>query len=195
MSTLVYVHGTNGSGKSTLARAVLEAAGGIREYVRSCEGTKAGTTWTATPGVAMLGKYTDRPCGGVDCIAPYNVVYDELWRQSLYLGNSMFAEGLITPGVETCRRFAVLFDRAVFIHLATPDTECIKNMLRRRAGMGKAHLPYDPKNLYAKTKSAAAWANNLERAGLEVHRLQYKQAYSLTLKALGLKEPSINDLL
>jgi hypothetical protein len=90
--------------------------------------------------------------------------------------------------------FAKLFSQATFILLDTPDTVCINNVLKRRAAKGTTK-PYDPKNLYRKQQSARNWADRLERAGLTVHRLQYRQAYILTLELLGLPEPSVDDLL
>jgi hypothetical protein len=90
--------------------------------------------------------------------------------------------------------FAGYFKSATFILLDTPDTVCIKNVLRRRAAKGTTK-EYDPKNLYRKQTSARNWANRLERAGLEVLRLQYAEARPLVLELLGLPEPSVEDLL
>lgn len=195
-TTLVYVHGTNGSGKSTLARAVIAAAGGSNPYVpRMSIGKKTRQGYTPTPsGVVLLGKYSGRQCGGVDLIAPYHLVHDELRIQSVAKRARVFGEGLITPGVGTCVGFAEMFGRAVFVHLDTPEEQCVANMLKRKARIHKTG-PYDPKNLYKKVSSARSWADRLERAGLEVHRLQYRQAYNLTLELLGLPEPSVEDLL
>lgn len=192
-TTLVYVHGTNGSGKSTLARAVIAAAGGVESYHASTRtGVKCGTTHTASH-VSLIGRYGNA-CGGVDGVQPYAAVKNELLLHSVFPDASVFAEGLVTPGVGTCQTFASYFDRAVFVLLDTPDTTCIKNVLKRRAAKGNTK-PYDPKNLYRKLASARSWADRLERVGLEVHRLQYRQAYNLTLELLGLPEPSVEDLL
>lgn len=192
MSTLVYVHGTNGSGKSTLARAVLAATGGAQEVCKLPANPKA--TWTATgrAGVVLAGKY-GTACGGVDGFQPYADLYRVLMLRAR-AGDNVFAEGLVTPGQDTCVSFAELFNEAVFILLDTPDTVCIKNVLKRRKAKGNTK-PYDPKNLYRKQQSARNWADRLERAGLTVHRLQYRQAYRLTLELLGLQEPSAEDLL
>lgn len=192
MTTLIYVHGTNGSGKSTLARAVLAAAGGAQAVVAVTGTPKATWTYTGTPGVVLAGKYGNA-CGGVDGMQPYAALHDVL-KSNVSFGNSVFAEGLVTPGVDTCTKFASYFDHAVFILLDTPDTVCIKNVLKRRAAKGTTK-PYDPKNLYRKQHSARSWADRLERAGLNVHRLQYRQAYTMTLELLGLSEPSVEDLL
>jgi energy-coupling factor transporter ATP-binding protein EcfA2 len=196
VTTLVYVHGTNGSGKSTLARAVLAAAGGALTYSpRIVRGKKTRQGYTpTTAGVVLLGKYSGRQCGGVDLIAPYRLVREEIQIQSVSTNARVFAEGLITPGVETCAGFAELFDRAVFVYLDTPAEQCVANMLKRKARIDRTG-PYDPKNLYKKIVSASNWADRLERAGLEVQRLQYHQAYNMTLELLGLPEPSVDDLL
>lgn len=192
MSTLVYVHGTNGSGKSTLARAVLAAAGGAQGVSKLVGSPKATYTHTSHAGVVLAGKY-GTACGGVDGIQPYADLHHILKQQSA-LERNVFAEGLVTPGVDTCTAFASYFDQAAFILLDTPDTVCINNVLKRRAAKGTTK-PYDPKNLYRKQVSARSWADRLERAGLNVHRLQYRQAYNLTLELLGLPEPSVDDLL
>lgn len=192
MSTLVYVHGTNGSGKSTLARAVLAAAGGAQGVQRLLGNPKAACTPTGRPTLVLAGKY-GTACGGVDGIQPYAALHEILQEQASF-GHSVFAEGLVTPGQGTCVKFASYFDQAVFILLDTPDTVCIKNVLARRSAKGTTK-PYDPKNLYKKQQSARNWADRLERAGLTVHRLQYRQAYNLTLELLGLPEPSVDDLL
>lgn len=187
---LVYVHGTNGSGKSTLARAVLAAAGGAKEYVLG-DG-KAGTT-TTERGVCLVGKYGNA-CGGIDGIQPYALVHGQLLLSAIFPEARVFGESLVTPGLATCQGFAELFERTVFILLDTPDTVCIANVLKRRKAKGNTK-PYDPANLHRKAKSARSWANNLEASGLEVHRLQYREAYALTLELLGLPIPSAKDLL
>lgn len=192
MSTLVYVHGTNGSGKSTLARAVLAAAGGAQGVSKLVGSPKATYTHTGHAGVVLAGKY-GTACGGVDGIQPYADLHHILKQQSA-LERNVFAEGLVTPGVDTCTTFASYFDQAAFILLDTPETECILNVLKRRRAKGTTK-PYSPDNLHRKAASARSWATRLERAGLNVHRLQYRQAYTLTLELLGLPEPSVDDLL
>lgn len=190
--TLVYVHGTNGSGKSTLARAVLDAAGGARAVDHLWPNRKATWTKTADPGMFLLGKYLTS-CGGVDGILPYAVVHDILGHIAnpfMYVG--VLAEGLVTPGKDTCIRFSKLFDRTVFILLDTPEPQCIANVLKRRAAAGN-EKPYSPDNLHKKARSSRMWADNLERAGLEVHRLQFPDALRLSLAALHL--PPYSDLL
>lgn len=192
MSTLVYVHGTNGSGKSTLARTVLAAAGGAQGVSKLLGSPKATWTHTGVAGVVLAGKY-GTACGGVDGIQPYAGLHQVLENQAGF-SRSVFAEGLVTPGQDTCVKFASYFDDAVFILLDTPDTVCIKNVLARRAAKGTTK-PYDPKNLYKKQQSARNWATRLERAGLVVERLHYRQARIRVLELLGLPEPSVEDLL
>lgn len=194
MRTLVYVHGTNGSGKSTLARAVMAAAGGAVGYANMSneKGEKFGYTHTVKH-VSLVGKYGNA-CGGIDGVQPYARVHDVLVYHAIFPNAWVFAEGLVTPGVETCTNFANLFDCAVFIHLDTPVDQCIRNVLRRRAAKGNTK-PYDPANLYKKAQSAASWANRLEVSGLEVKRLDYRQAYETTLELLGLEPPTVEELL
>ncbi len=193
-TTLIYVHGTNGSGKSTLARAVLAAAGGLREYRVSKSGKqgKAGSTHTPS-GVVLLGSYV-RACGGVDGFSPYAHIHEEMQLVTPGRHARVFAEGLMTPGVETCQKFAGYFDRAVFIVLNTPPEVCIKNVLSRRARKGN-DKPYTPEKLHDKHRSALRWGDRIERVGLEVHRLKYPDAYDMSLELLGLLPPSVEDLL
>lgn len=172
-NVLVYVHGTNGSGKSTLARAVIEAAGGVKDVRRLEREGKAFYTLTEA-GVTMAGKYGNA-CGGVDGISPYALTHEVLIRAAIFPVACVMAEGLITPGVETCQKFASYFDKAVFIHINTPVNQCIKNVLKRRKEAGNTK-PYDPANLHKKAHSAAGWARRLEGAGLDVRRLNYPQA-------------------
>lgn len=171
---LVYVHGTNGSGKSTLARALIDAAGGVRDEPRntSKEG-KAFLTGTQA-GLNLVGKYGNA-CGGVDGVSPYKLTHHVMLINAIFPEARVFAEGLITPGVETCQKFASYFEKAVFIHLNTPEAQCIKNVLKRRKEAGNTK-PYDPANLHKKAHSAAGWARRLEGAGLDVRRLNYPQA-------------------
>jgi energy-coupling factor transporter ATP-binding protein EcfA2 len=192
MSTLVYVHGTNGSGKSTLARAVLAAAGGAQSVAKLADSPKATYTYTDAPWVVLAGKY-GTACGGVDGIQPYADLHRVLEAQARH-DRSVFAEGLVTPGQDTCVKFASYFTDAVFILLDTPDTVCIRNVLARRAAKGTTKT-YDPKNLYKKQQSARNWATRLERAGLVVERLHYRQARIRVLALLGLPEPSVEQLL
>lgn len=198
MSTLVYVHGTNGSGKSTLARELVVAAGGATQVLQlGPRGTKAPITRTAQ-GLVLLGKYGNA-CGGVDGYSPYAAVLDVLVPLTTgYRPRSMrpcvFGEGLVTPGVETCQRMAERFMAAHFVHLDTPVPDCIAHVLQRRKAKGTTK-PYDPANLYKKAKTAASWADRLERHGLTVHRLQYSQAYTFCLETLGLQAPSLETLL
>lgn len=192
MSTLVYVHGTNGSGKSTLARMVIAAAGGQTAYDRHPKLARAASTHTAR-GLVLLGRYR-AACGGVDLIAPYQDVLPEIKRQRKK-HEDIFAEGLITPGVQSCTQFAMQFDHAYFIHLDTPEEQCHANMLKRRARMGKADQPYDPKNIYGKARSARSWVANLQRNGLNAVGLQFPEARATVFNLLGLPEPTIDDIL
>lgn len=192
MSTLIYVHGTNGSGKSTLARAIMAAAGGSAGYQETAvRPNKCGVTHTFA-GVVMMGKYGNA-CGGMDGISPYALALPEM-RKHATKGRNVFAEGLITPGIQTCATAAGMFEQAVFIHLDTPNHQCVSNVLVRRARKG-TNKPYNPANLHRKAGSAGSWANRLKGAGLNVKQLEWMQAYRLCLELLGLPLPSVDLLL
>lgn len=192
MSNLVYIHGTNGSGKSTLARVVISYAGGVSGQSKLVSNPRAVYTHLETPGVVLAGKYGNA-CGGVDGIQPYADVHTVLADQAAF-GRSVLAEGLVTPGVETCRRFAALFDEAVFILLDVPDTVCIDHVLRRRARAGNVK-EYSPLNLHKKDTSARRWCLNLQAAGLQAVALQWLPALHLTLSTLGVQAPATQDLI
>lgn len=191
---LVYVHGTNGSGKSTLARGVLAAAGGVAEYVPVKSGKQGKAGWTDTPrGVALLGSY-HRACGGVDGFSPYAHVHEVMQGHADFSETRVFAEGLMTPGVDTCTKFAGYFERTVFIALSTPIEQCIANVRSRRKRVGNTK-PYTPEKLISKHASALRWADRLAAAGLETYKMPYREAYHFSLELLGLPLPSVDELL
>lgn len=195
MTTLVYVHGTNGSGKSTLARAILAAAGGTTAICRErvgALGAKAIWTMTDTPRLALVGKYGNA-CGGVDGIQPYSDVHIVL-KAIAGMQRNAFAEGLVTPGVDTCTQFASYFDKHLFIFLDTDTEDCVRNVLTRRRAAGNTK-PYDPANLIRKRNSALSWYDRLTAAGLNTARLKYPVARQTVLALFGLSEPSTELLL
>lgn len=186
-SALVYVHGTNGSGKSTLARALVALAGGsVGEENLAPKGQKGFTTYTGE-GALFLGRYGNA-CGGVDGFSPYAVIHPVLDHHfSMDDAPRMFAEGLITPGVETCRQMAARFDKHLFIALDVPVGTCINHVLRRRKAAGNTK-PYSPDNLYRKAASVQSWASRLEKAGLNVQLMGWRAAYLRSAALLGLHD-------
>lgn len=188
MTALVYVHGTNGSGKSTLARAVATAAGGIVDVRELPTNRKA--RWTLTRKVVLIGKYGNA-CGGVDGLSPYAAIHDIMPRLR---GAHVFAEGLITPGVETCQKLADYKDEHLFIALCTPIQDCIRHVLQRRKAKGNTK-PYDPANLLRKAESVLSWHRRLNAAGLKCELMTFEEAYLSTLELLGLQPPSVDVLL
>lgn len=193
-SSLVYVHGTNGSGKSTLARCLVALAGGATKCknLAYSDGAKAFNTFTKE-GVSFLGRY-DNACGGVDGFSPYAAIHELMqWHaQGAKHMPRMFAEGLITPGVETCQRLAEGFDQHLFIAMDVPEERCIQNVLKRRATKGNVK-EFDPSNLRRKLASVRSWADRLEGAGLTVQRLDWRAAYLASAQRLRLD--NINYLL
>jgi ABC-type oligopeptide transport system ATPase subunit len=199
VSLLIYVHGTNGSGKSTLARALLAEAGGATgvNYLMKKDGFglthHKKVTYTHTQaGVIFIGSYGNA-CGGVDGLSPYHGIFDVV-ATNASASRKMFAEGLVTPGLETCQRLADMVEKCLFILLDTPDAQAVRNVLTRRARKG-TDKPYDPANLHKKTRSAVSWANRLEDAGLNVARLSWDGAYTASAKLLGLQNERISHLL
>jgi energy-coupling factor transporter ATP-binding protein EcfA2 len=167
VSALVYVHGTNGSGKSTLARAVLAAMGRSARCGTLQRARAKRSSHTAHRSNFLLGKY-DNACGGWTGTVRLTVL-DASARCAIWPTAAVFAEGLITPGVETCQRLAGMYTKATFIHLATPVEDCILNVLARRQRKGN-DKPYDPANLYKKAQSAESWAARLKSNGwMSIH--------------------------
>lgn len=185
---LVYVHGTNGSGKSTLARALLAAAGGVRSQRKLPQHKKAIVTFTQA-GPVFLGQYGSA-CGGVDGVSPYAAVHDLVDEADHHI----FAEGLVTPGLETCQRLA---ERAgglhAFVVINVHPDEAVRNVLTRRARKG-TDKEYNPDNLLKKHRTAMLWADRLEKHGLEVHRVSWEDAYDLALGVLELPAPQPHHL-
>lgn len=169
MSKLIYVHGTNGSGKSTLARALLQAVGGAK-------GMEDGVTLTQRAGFVMIGKYVTA-CGGVDTVHPYARV-KEIIKEQAGKNRVIFAEGLITPGLQTCKDFAQMVDEALFIYLDVPVKVCVEHVKQRRHEAGNFDY-FDISNLVLKARSALSWANRLP-----AEKLSYDEAYAFCLKEI-----------
>jgi len=186
--SLIYVHGTNGSGKSTLARHLIMCAGGIRETKRHPK-TQANVTYTHA-GLTLLGKYTT-PTGGADGVQPYSSV-PKTALALLRNGKSVFIEGLMTPGVETC---ADLYDGAReinpnvefrYIKLDIGFYQSQQNVLRRRQLTGN-EKPLDPTNLRKKQASADAWFTRIAAAHLPIYGfINWKEARDFCLSAYQL---------
>lgn len=187
----LYVHGTNGSGKSTLARAVIAAAGGVTGVEAMPMHKKAHYTTTSN-GTVLVGKY-GTACGGVDGLSPYASISDILLLHAVFPECRVMAEGLITPGLETCQKLAGMVDKAMFIYLDTPAEQCIANVLKRRGRKGTTK-EYDPDNLHKKRRSAQSWATRLKDSGLDVRELQWNSAYLTCLNFLGI-DPDLNHIL
>jgi len=96
---LIYVHGTNGSGKSTLARYLLMCAGGIKDIKpHAATGAHCTYSWRR---LACVGKYRALT-GGADGVQPYALVPTTALAL-LKDGYDVLVEGLMSPGVETCK--------------------------------------------------------------------------------------------
>lgn len=185
--SLIYVHGTNGSGKSTLARYLIMCAGGIKATKRH-PATQANVTYTYS-NLALVGKYTT-PTGGADGVQPYSSV-PKTALALLRDGKSVFMEGLMTPGVETC---ADLHAEAFkinpkmyfkFIRLDIGLYQSQQNVLRRRALTGNTK-PFDPSNLRKKYQTAQSWFDRLATAGLPIWGLNWEQTRDLCLSTYRL---------
>lgn len=190
MSHLIYVHGCNGSGKTTLARVVIACAGGI---VRTEPCTPDGALVSYTPrSVALIGPYRSAT-GGADSVQPYALVPAAI-HQTLVDGYDVFVEGLMTPGLETCRAIwkdaAKMRVQARFILLDVPIDRCTRHVQARRNRKGN-EKPYDNAHLVKKHRSASSWIDNLKRAGIPAYRLPWWKARNHCLAVFGLSAEGV----
>lgn len=160
----IYVHGANGSGKSTLARTLLAYAGGVVRTERCKSGALVSYTHHA---LAFIGPYRT-PTGGADSVHPYTLVPAAI-HELLQGGYSVFCEGLITPGVETCKRIWIDTTRigagVGFIALDVPLSVCIEHVQTRRQRKGNNKV-FDTSNVEKKHRSVKNWVPNLKAAGV-----------------------------
>lgn len=182
---LIYVHGTNGSGKSTLARYLIMCAGGIKK-IAPHPVTGAKCTYTYGP-LALVGKYSTAT-GGADGVQPYASVPTTALAL-LADGYNVMVEGLMSPGVETCktltRKARKLGATVRFIRLDIGFYQSCINVQRRRMLVGNTK-PFDPINVRKKQKSCDGWFTNLAAAGLPVWGLNWEQARDYCLSAYKL---------
>lgn len=184
MSVCIFVHGTNGSGKSTLAKKIIELCGGVSAYYADTS-YKGGST-ILNNGVGLLGKY-DNACGEMDGFHPAGAIKDELQKHSIDPSAKVFAEGLMTFGIETCKSIASMFDTCIFILLDTDIPQCIEHVKERRSKAGNTK-EYSPEHLYKKAKSAYSWYLNLLSEGLTCYRLKFDDALECVKYFFNLEE-------
>lgn len=181
----VYVHSTNGAGKSTLARYLIMCSGGIRKLGKH---PKTGAKVTYTYGkLALVGWYSS-PTGGADGVQPYKLV-PETAIALLQDGHNVLVEGLMSPGVETCKTIyknaAKLNAYMKFIKLDIGYYQAVENVKRRRYLTGNTK-PYDPINLRKKQRSVDGWFTNLAAAHLPVYGLDWNNTKGLCMQQFGL---------
>lgn len=182
---LTYVHGTNGSGKSTLARYLIMCAGGVARTERHPK-TNAWVTYTHGR-LALVGKYTTAT-GGADGVQPYSLV-PKTALALLRAGWPVLIEGLMSPGVETCRKLhedAVKLGTYVkFIRLEIGFFQSCENVKRRRMLVGNTK-PFDPINVRKKQQSCDGWLTNLGAAHLPIWGLNWEQTRDYCLSTYRL---------
>lgn len=182
---LIYVHGTNGSGKSTLARYLIMCSGGIKR-IAPHPATGAKCTYTYGP-LALVGKYRTAT-GGADGVQPYASV-PATALALLADGHSVLVEGLMSPGVETCKTLCAKARRlgaeVRFIRLDIGFYQSCENVKRRRMLVGNTK-PFDPINVRKKQKSCDGWFTNLAAAGLPIYGFNWEQARDYCLFAYKL---------
>jgi len=182
---LIYVHGTNGSGKSTLARYLLMCAGGIKDIKpHAATGAHCTYSWRR---LACVGKYRALT-GGADGVQPYALVPTTALAL-LKDGYDVLVEGLMSPGVETCktltRKAQKLGASVRFIRLDIGFYQSVQNVLRRRMLAGN-EKEYDPGNLRKKQRSCDGWFENLAAAGLPIYGFGWDNALSYCMQNYGL---------
>lgn len=198
VSSLIYVHGANGSGKSTLARQIIMAAGGIAAMAPWGEDEVVVTFTRSERSIALVGKYST-PTGGADSVQPYALVPATALRL-LGEGYNVLVEGLMTPGVETCKgihrqatRHSV--DGAChFVLLDVPVETCTRNVITRRTRKGNLKR-YDNAHLVKKHRSASNWIDNLKAAGLPAHRLTWREARDYCYRVFKINSDGASGIL
>lgn len=137
--------------------------------------------------LVLVGPYRTAT-GGADSVQPYALVPKTI-HHSLVQGYSVFCEGLMTPGVETCRQIwassVKLRVDVTFLLLDVPIDECIAHVQARRDRKGN-DKPYDPELLVKKHRSSSNWIENLKAAGLPTQKLPWKAARDFCLHAYNL---------
>lgn len=192
---LIYVHGANGSGKTTLAHVLMTCAGRPVRLVSPPTPQTAPSTHTKD-GLVLVGPYRSAT-GGADSVQPYAFVPHTI-SHYIRKGKNVFVEGLMTPGVDTCRW---IYEDAkkhgakvTFIWLDVNISTCTAHVLARRARKGN-EKPYDNAHLVKKHKSSFSWAQNLAKLGLPVQALTWEKARAYCLSEFRLTAPPIASLL
>ena len=188
----IYVHGAGGSGKTTLARSLITCAGGVSD-TRPCP---SGAVVSYTPAsVALVGSYRSAT-GGADGVQPYALVPKAI-EDLLNDGYSVFCEGLMSPGVETCRRIFQTTKRyhatCSFIALDVSIEECTAHVIKRRLRKGNLK-PYDNDLLVKKHRSVMNWVGNLKNAGIPASKMTWPQARDYCLRTFNLGAETVEGL-
>ena len=137
-------------------------------------------------GVGFLGKYTNL-YRGMDEFHPAASIKAELQKHAMNPDGRVFAEGLMTFGVETCKEISNMFDKCTFILLDTDIPQCIEHVKQRRSENGNTK-DYSPEQLYKKAKGAYSWYINLLQEGLECYWLKFDDALQCVKYYFNLEE-------
>lgn len=217
---IINVRGSNGAGKSTISRRLIDEnpheavvepkrlEGVIREGKRAgqayAKNFKKENAFILAGGVVVCGRYQ----AGMDGYLPHETIEDTLryWAQRPGVRHIIFENVLISGNAGT--RWTNLFDELeqrwghhpVLAILDTPQPECIRRVLQRRAEAragGFKHRQSDEDLNYGAMKTH--WKRvrriggiNAER-GYDVrwvdHRNAYEQVHDLLVREGGWKSP------
>ena len=132
MNKIIFISGTHGSGKSTLAKTFIEDHGGKLQTV------KINDSWVtiAQDGCAVLGDYHSA-CGGIDKYRDWKQIYTTVTELVKMSCPVILLEGVITYGKDKYLSLNQIEGyEFLFIKLSTEITQCIQNVLKRRAEKG-----------------------------------------------------------
>jgi hypothetical protein len=132
-------------------------------------------------GLFVPGHY-EIPCGGCDTLKSVDQAYD-LVAQGVNKGYNVLYEGIMV--MDDVNRAVALSKRRrlTVIGLTTPFETCLAAIRARRKARGTAK-PLNPKNTRDRATRCARGLQRLERAGVEVIRMDREEAYEWCKKTL-----------
>lgn len=178
MTHFINIRGTNGSGKTTLtSHFVTSPAFEVCTYVDKQGKIHPGHIhYDETTGIAVVGKYAGRECGGTDKIKTQDAVMEIIDKTVLrYNPRVLMFEGLLVSGLfqrylDYDRTLTDLGHRYTWVFLSASVNTCmerVKARSKREYPEGPAHQRlYD--NVFNKDRAVQSVRRKVEAAGREV---------------------------
>ncbi len=192
---IINIRGTSGTGKSHLVRQVMVAMNKAGDpIIPQHEANRRQPIGyvlirpIGAPGrsILVVGHY-ETPCGGCDTINKMDRIY-ELVRKGVDRGYDVLFEGLLISA--EVNRTQKLHDDdlelTVIALTEIPLQECLDSVNKRRWAKHPDKPGVNPKNTEAKWKQTRRSCARLEEAGIEVHRVNREDAWTLLQEKLKL---------